>query len=74
MRPDDEAAWKAVAKTYDVTNKITNLENGYWGINLWIMLDALTAPVSQVATWVEDTRSEGEACGRASPALLLERL
>jgi len=21
-----------VAKNYDVTNKITNLENGYWGI------------------------------------------
>src|SRR6478672_1453052 len=32
LRPDDENAWKAVAKNYDVTNKITNLENGYWGI------------------------------------------
>ena len=32
LRPDDETAWKAVAKNYDVTNKITNLENGYWGI------------------------------------------
>src|ERR1051325_9329377 len=32
LRPDNEAAWKAVAKNYDVTNKITNLENGYWGI------------------------------------------
>jgi hypothetical protein len=31
LRPDDEIAWKAVAKNYDVTNKITNLENGYWG-------------------------------------------
>jgi hypothetical protein len=29
LRPDDETAWKAVAKNYDVTNKITNLENGY---------------------------------------------
>jgi hypothetical protein len=28
LRPDDETAWKAVAKNYDVTNKITNLENG----------------------------------------------
>jgi hypothetical protein len=32
LRPDDETAWKAVAKNYDVTNKITNLENGYCGI------------------------------------------
>jgi selenocysteine lyase/cysteine desulfurase len=32
LKPDDEAAWKAIAKNYDVTNKITNLENGYWGI------------------------------------------
>ena len=32
LRPDDETAWKAVAKNYSVTNKITNLENGYWGI------------------------------------------
>ena len=32
LRPDDETAWKAIAKNYDVTNKITNLENGYWGI------------------------------------------
>src|SRR5215470_20412792 len=30
LRPDDETAWKAVAKNYSVTNKITNLENGYW--------------------------------------------
>jgi selenocysteine lyase/cysteine desulfurase len=32
LRPDDEAAWKAIAKNYPVTSKITNLENGYWGI------------------------------------------
>ena len=32
IRPDDEAAWKAIAKNYDVTSKITNLENAYWGI------------------------------------------
>jgi len=32
LRPDDETAWKAVAKNYDVTNTITNLENGYLGI------------------------------------------
>jgi hypothetical protein len=32
LRPEDETAWKAVAKNYTVTNKITNLENGYWGI------------------------------------------
>src|SRR2546421_10605282 len=32
LRPDDETAWKTVARNYDVTNKITNLENGYWGI------------------------------------------
>lgn len=32
LKPDDEAGWKAIAKNYDVTDKITNLENGYWGI------------------------------------------
>src|SRR5436190_6551826 len=32
LRPDDEAAWRAIAKNYDVTSKIINLENGYWGI------------------------------------------
>ena len=32
LKPDDEVGWKAVAKNYDVTNRITNLENGYWGI------------------------------------------
>lgn len=32
LRPDDEAGWKLIAKNYSVTPKITNLENGYWGI------------------------------------------
>lgn len=32
LRPDDEAGWKAIAKNYSVTSKITNLENAYWGI------------------------------------------
>jgi hypothetical protein len=32
LKPDDEGGWKAIAKNYDVTTKITNLENGYWGI------------------------------------------
>lgn len=32
LKPDDEAGWKVIAKNYPVTSKITNLENGYWGI------------------------------------------
>ncbi len=32
LKPDDEIGWKAIAKNYEVTSKITNLENGYWGI------------------------------------------
>jgi len=32
LKPNDEAAWKLIAKNYPVTSKITNLENGYWGI------------------------------------------
>lgn len=28
----DETFWQSVATQYDVTGKITNLENGYWGI------------------------------------------
>ena len=30
--PDDEVYWRKVANYYDVTKKITNLENGFWGI------------------------------------------
>jgi|CXWL01.1.fsa_nt_gi selenocysteine lyase/cysteine desulfurase len=32
IKPDDDTAWKAIAKNYSVTSKITNLENAYWGI------------------------------------------
>ena len=32
LKPNDDAGWKTVATNYDVTNKVTNLENGYWGI------------------------------------------
>lgn len=32
IQPQDEASWKLIAKNYNVTQKITNLENGYWGI------------------------------------------
>src|SRR5215467_14621306 len=32
LKPDDEVGWKAIAKNYNVTDKITNLENGYWGL------------------------------------------
>ncbi|UTW56087.1 aminotransferase class V-fold PLP-dependent enzyme [Kordiimonas sp. SCSIO 12610] len=32
IKPDDEAFWREVAGMYDVTDQITNLENGYWGI------------------------------------------
>jgi isopenicillin-N epimerase len=32
LKPDDEPGWKAIAQNYEVTTKITNLENAYWGI------------------------------------------
>lgn len=32
LRPDDENGWRAIARNYQVTPKMTNLENGYWGI------------------------------------------
>jgi selenocysteine lyase/cysteine desulfurase len=32
IKPDDEAFWCEIARMYDVTDQITNLENGYWGI------------------------------------------
>ena len=32
LKPDDEAGWRMIAKNYPVTSKVTNLENGYWGI------------------------------------------
>jgi selenocysteine lyase/cysteine desulfurase len=31
-RSEDEAYWRTVAKNYEVTSRVTNLENGYWGI------------------------------------------
>ena len=30
--PDDEDFWKIIRNQYNVTNKITNMEAGYWGI------------------------------------------
>lgn len=30
--PDDEAFWKIIRNQYDVTDQITNMEAGYWGI------------------------------------------
>ena len=50
LRPDDEAAWKAVAKNYDVTNKITNLENGYWGI----MANPVLAEYKQLTEFINN--------------------
>jgi len=44
LRPDDETAWKAVAKNYDVTNTITNLENGYLGIMAQVSIRILREP------------------------------
>jgi len=32
VQPDDEQSWHQIAEQYDVSDKITNLENGYWGI------------------------------------------
>lgn len=32
LLPDDEHSWRRIAANYSVTRKITNLENGYWGI------------------------------------------
>lgn len=32
LKPDDEAGWKRIARNYDLTKKVTNLENGYWGV------------------------------------------
>jgi selenocysteine lyase/cysteine desulfurase len=32
IKPDDEATWRDIAREYDVTPNITNLENGYWGV------------------------------------------
>ena len=37
--PNDEVYWGKIAKQYDVTPKITNLENGYWGVMARPVLD-----------------------------------
>ena len=56
IRPDtsttelatDEAFWHAVAANYDVTDKITNLENGYWGI----MATPVLQEYQRLSAWV----------------------
>ena len=57
LKPDDEAGWKAIAKNYDVTTKITNLENGYWGIMAIPVLNEykrLTEFINQENTFLRD--------------------
>jgi len=39
IKPDDEATWRDIAREYDVTSNITNLENGYWGVMARPILD-----------------------------------
>lgn len=44
----DEKFWQAVAQNYDVTNKITNLENGYWGV----MATPVLQEYQRLSAWV----------------------
>ncbi len=45
---EDEAFWRTVAINFDVTDKITNLENGYWGI----MSTPVLQEYQRLTTWV----------------------
>lgn len=44
----DENLWSKVAQNYDVTDKITNLENGYWGI----MATPVLKEYQRLSAWV----------------------
>lgn len=44
----DEKFWRNVAQNYDVTDKVTNLENGYWGIMAKPVLDEY----QRLSAWV----------------------
>lgn len=44
----DETFWRKVAAQYDVTSKVTNLENGYWGI----MANPVLADYQRLTSWV----------------------
>jgi len=44
----DENFWRKVGRNYDVTDKITNLENGYWGI----MATPVLKEYQRLSAWV----------------------
>ena len=44
----DEAHWASVAANYDMTDKITNVENGNWGVMARPVLDAYMAHTERV--------------------------
>lgn len=43
-----ESVWQLIARQYDVTEKITNLENGYWGI----MSKPVLEEYQRLSAWV----------------------
>lgn len=45
---DDEAFWASVAARYEVTDAVTNVENGNWGLMAHPVLDAYIAHTEQV--------------------------
>ncbi|MEM9303314.1 MAG: aminotransferase class V-fold PLP-dependent enzyme [Pseudomonadota bacterium] len=50
----DEGWWRAVARLYDRTDEIVNLENGYWGMMARPVLDAFirnTKRVNRDSSW-----------------------
>lgn len=44
----NEAFWRAVAAHYEVTDQITNLENGYWGV----MANSVLQNYQRLSAWV----------------------
>ena len=46
--PDDERFWAAIAANYDVTDDITNVENGNWGLMARPVLDAYKTHTERV--------------------------
>ncbi|ADM08515.1 putative isopenicillin N epimerase [Parvularcula bermudensis HTCC2503] len=46
--PDDETFWSAIATQYDMTDRVTNLENGNWGVMARPVLDAYKAHTERV--------------------------
>lgn len=64
--PDDETYWEAIAAMYDITDEVTNLEGGYWGMMARPVLEAFqehTMKVNRESSYFARTQFGSEIAG-----------